>query len=106
MDVDSLIAKFEGVIVGRSAGALALCKRCVVTCKPNKNVMVISGLGLVDVILKAHYQPANDEALKALSCKERIFAVPKGSALVYDNGELSFINSVFLFENGERKKLN
>jgi len=106
MGVDSLIAKFEGVIVGRSAGALALCRRCVITCRPNKEVKVINGLGLVNVTLKAHYQPANDEALKALSCKERIFAVPKGSAVVCDNGALSFVNSVFLFENGERRKLS
>ena len=105
-NVDRLIANFEGVIVGRSAGALALCKRCVITCRPTKEIKVIRGLGLVDVTLKAHYESANDEVLKALSCEERIFAVPKGSALVYNNGELSFINSVFLFENGERKKLN
>ncbi len=105
-NVDRLIANFEGVIVGRSAGALALCKRCVITCRPTKEIKVIRGLGLVDVTLKAHYESANDEVLKALSYEERIFAVPKGSALVYDKGELSFINSVFLFENGERKKLN
>lgn len=104
--VDSLIAKFDRVIVGRSAGALALCKRCVITCRPNKEVKVIDGLGLVDVTLKAHYKLANDESLKMLSYKEKIFALPKGSALVSNNGELSFINSVFLFENGERKKLN
>ncbi len=104
--VDSLIAKFDRVIVGRSAGALALCKRCVITCRSNKEVKVIDGLGLVDVTLKAHYKITNDESLKALSCREKIFALPKGSALVSNNGELSFINSVFLFESGERKKLN
>jgi peptidase E len=104
--VDNLIAQFEGVIVGRSAGALALCRRCVITCRSNKEVKLIDGLGLVDVTLKAHYKVANDESLKALSCREQIFAVPKGSALVSNNGELSFINSVFLFEKGESKKLN
>jgi len=104
--VDSMIAKFEGVIVGRSAGALALCKRCVITCRSNKEVKVINGLGLVDVTLKAHYKPANDAVLKPLSCNERILAVPKGSAVVCQNGELSYLNSVFMFENGECKKLN
>jgi hypothetical protein len=38
-----------------------------------------SWLGMVDVTLKAHYKNNNDESLKSLSCREKIFALPKGS---------------------------
>jgi dipeptidase E len=106
MGVDSLLSQFEGIIVGRSAGALALCKKCIITCKPSMEIRIIECLGLVNLTLKAHYKPGRDEELKALSKEERFFAVPRGSAIVYNNGALSFINSVFLFENGERQTLN
>jgi dipeptidase E len=105
LDVDVLLKDFEGVIVGRSAGALALCRKCVITYRSNSAVKVIDGLGLVDLTLKAHYKPANDQALKELSREQDIYAVPKGSALVYDHGGLSFINNVYLFNGGERKLL-
>jgi cyanophycinase-like exopeptidase len=104
--VDVLLKDFGGVIVGRSAGAVALCKKCVVTIRSTKQVKVVDGLGLIDVTMKAHYTRKKDEPLKKLSMGGRIFAVPLGSALVYSQGALSCINPVFLFENGERQKMS
>ena len=106
LSVDSLLRGFEGVIVGRSAGALALCRKCVVTSRSDLEVKVIDGLGLVDLMLKAHYKLGMDEKLEDLSNGQDIFAVPKGSALVCDNGNLNFINRVYLFHNGERRTLS
>ena len=94
---------FEGVIVGRSAGALAVCRKCVITYRSTSEVKVIDGLGLVDVTLKAHYRLGWDMELLELSKNEDIYAVPKGSALVYDNGSLTAINNVYLFHKGERR---
>ena len=101
--IRGLLEGFEGVIVGRSAGALALCRKCVITCRSSSEVKVIDGLGLVDITLKAHYKLGRDKELKELSKKEDIFAVPKGSALVSDNKTLSAINDVYLFCSGERQ---
>ncbi len=101
--VDSLLRTYGGVIVGRSAGALALCKKCIITCRSNSAVKVIDGLGLVDLTLKVHYRLGRDEELLKLSKEQEVFAVPKGSALVYNNGHLSFINTVYFFHKGERK---
>jgi dipeptidase E len=106
LGVDSLLKDYEGIIVGRSAGALALCKKCVITYISNSSVKIIDGLGLVDLTLKAHYRLGRDEKLKELSKMQEIFAVPKGSALVYYNGNLSAINNVYLFRNGERQIFN
>ena len=75
--MSSLLENFDGVIVGRSAGALALCRKCVITYRSNCAVKVIDGLGLVDLTLKAHYKIRDDEKLKELSENQDIFAVPK-----------------------------
>ncbi|MCL2288681.1 MAG: Type 1 glutamine amidotransferase-like domain-containing protein [Candidatus Bathyarchaeota archaeon] len=102
MTVDTLLKNFNGVIVGRSAGALALCKKCVVTIRATKQVKMVDGLGLIDIAMSAHYACKKDEQLKSLSIGEQFFSVPRGSALVYTDGVLSCINNVFLFKNGER----
>ncbi len=104
MQLDQLLRSYRGVIVGRSAGALALCQKCVVTVHSNSRVKIVEGLGLVNITLKAHYQPQrDDEVLKHFSLEERIFAVPEGSALVYADGRLSAMGSVYLFNGGERR---
>jgi len=105
MGVDNLLNDFGGVIVGRSAGALALCRKCIITCRSSSKAKIISGLGLADITLKVHYKPEKDDTLELLSRQEIIYAVPEGSALVYDNGACSFIGRVFLFENGEKRML-
>ena len=104
--VDDLLRGYDGVIVGRSAGALALCRRCVITGRWNKQVRLIDGLGLADLTLKAHYRPEKDSVLRLLSKDERIFAVPSRSVIVYDGGVNSVIGKAYLFENGEKKALD
>jgi peptidase E len=104
-NVDRMLRKYDGVVVGRSAGALALGKKCVVTKnRRNPTTMIISGLGLVDFSVKAHYKPSKDGELKRLSKEEKIYAIPERSALVYDNDALSFIGNVYLFQNGEKTR--
>jgi peptidase E len=101
--MDELLKIFQGVVVGRSAGALALCRRCIVTCRSNGKVRIVEGLGLVGITLKVHYIPENEEILKRFSMAETIFAVPEGAALVYDHGKLSAIGKVYIFANGIRQ---
>ena len=101
-----LFRDFEGIIVGRSAGALALCIKCVITCRRTSEIKIINGLGLVDLKIKTHYKLGKDERLLILSKTEDFFAVPKDSAIVYDNGKLSFINNVYLFCNGKKQTIN
>ena len=103
--VDHLLRKYDKVIVGRSAGALALCKRCVLTNRHESTVKVVEGLGLVDFGIKVHYKPLKDGELKRLSKKEKIYGIPERSALVYDNGRLSFMGDVYVFQNGEKTRL-
>ena len=94
---------YRGVIVGRSAGALALCSKCLTTCRSNQKPKIVEGLGLVDITMKAHYRSSRDDVLRRFSFVEPVFAVPSKSALVSINGELSAIGSVYVFQNGERQ---
>jgi dipeptidase E len=100
--IDRLLHKYAGVIVGRSAGALALCRHGILTNRIKQKTTLISGLGLVDFTLKAHYTLADDDELRRLSKEEKIYAIPERSAVVYDHGALSFIGNVYLFQNGEK----
>jgi dipeptidase E len=98
-----LLEEFKGVIVGRSAGALALCRKFLITYRSSCAVKITNGLSLVDLTLKAHYKFGVDEELKKLSENEDIFAVPKGSALICDKSKLSTINNVYLFHKSQRQ---
>ena len=102
---DILLWDYRGVIVGRSAGALALCRKCVITGRWNKQVRLVEGLGLADLTLKAHYKPEKDTALQQLSKSGKIYAVPSRSAIVYEGSVRQVIGEACLFENGEKIKL-
>ena len=101
---DNLIHDYDRIIVGRSAGALALCRKCVITCRNNLKSKIINGLGLANLTLKVHYKPEKDSVLEELSRQGKIYAVPMGSALVYENGVCSSIGDAYLFENGKKRR--
>ena len=101
--LDQLLKSYSNIIVGRSAGALALCKRCITTCRSNGRVRVVEGLGLVNITLKTHYTQDKDEVLKQFSMNEKIYALPKDSALVFDKGKLAAIRKVYVFNHGQRQ---
>jgi dipeptidase E len=104
-NVDRLLHKYNRVIVGRSAGALALCRQGILTSKNKQTHKIITGLKLAEITVKVHYKPSEDTELKRLSKQEeKIYAIPERSALVYDNGALSFMGNVLLFQNGEKTR--
>jgi len=103
--VDSLLREYDKIIVGNSAGALALGRDCILTRgKHSKRTVIIPGLGLVDFSVKVHYKESKDRELKQLSYDRRIYAIPERSALVYDNGSVSCIGDIYLFQNGKKTK--
>jgi len=101
--LDRYLRGFSGVIVGRSAGALALCSRCITTQRYSRHVRVIDGLGLADITLKVHYVERDNENMERFSLSEPVYAVPKDSALIYDNAKLTALGDVYLFNGGKRR---
>jgi dipeptidase E len=102
MHLETPLKNFKGVIVGRSAGALALCSKCVTTRRYSQKIMLVKGLGLAPIALKAHYIEEDDQTLQHFSHKTPIYAVPKDSALICQEGKLSAAGNVYLFNGGER----
>ena len=100
--VDYLLKDYRGVIVGRSAGALALCDRCVATCRSNGRVRIVQGIGLAGITLKAHYISEDDLTLQQLSVDEVIYAVPQSAALICQDNTISAMGKVYFFSEGKR----
>ncbi len=104
--IDKLVQNYGGVVVGRSAGAVIFGKNCLVTNRYSRRLRLVKGLGLIDFSIKAHYEPSKDNLLRKLSKKEKIYAIPKGAAVICDGANLSFVGRVFLFENGQKNCVN
>ena len=103
--IDQLLHRYNGVIVGRSAGAIALCKQGILTNRRKQMHNFIAGLGLAEITVKVHYLPSEEAELKLLPRGEKIYAIPERSALVCGNGALNAIGNVHLFQNGEKTVL-
>jgi len=112
--IDSLLKKYTGIIVGNSAGAVALCKKYVVIKGQDGRPKTIlePGFGLVDFIVSVHYASpiehlggiSPDKEHKRLSRKIKIYAIPEQCALVYDGKKLKAIGNVFVFDKGRKMK--
>lgn len=99
---DELLHIFKGVIIGRSAGALVLGRKCFVMNKYNRRQKIVNGLGMVNFSVKVHYRYFQDEFLKKASKKGKIYAIPQQCALISDGESLTAIGEIQLFENGEK----
>jgi len=103
--IDKLLLAYSGIIIGRSAGALALCQRCITTVRKSSKARIVEGLGLADFTLSVHYTPEKDDVLLGFSKQNKVYAVPQNSALIFDNGVLEVLGEAFLFENGQKHSL-
>ncbi len=104
--LENLFRHFRGVVVGRRAGALAMCRSFIITERKSKKVTIGEGLGFADFRAKVHYDPSKDEDLKSLSKDCSIVAIPYGSALVQDNDSLFILGNVYLFRSEEKTLLD
>ncbi|MCD6239880.1 MAG: Type 1 glutamine amidotransferase-like domain-containing protein [Thermotogae bacterium] len=112
--IDLLLKKYTGIIVGNSAGAVALCKEYAVIKGQDGRLKTTlePGLGLVDFTISVHYGSpikwpggnSPDKEHKRLSKKIRIYAIPERCALVYDGKDLKTIGKVYVFDKGKKIK--
>ena len=98
-----LLRLHDNVIIGSSAGALALCNEFIA---PGRNgaegLTVEKGLGLSDYVVSVDYEPAQDSQLDILSKDRSIFAIPHGAAIRSDECSLSLLGDVELFMDGKK----
>ena len=95
----SEIEKFRGIVVGNSAGALVLCRYCLII--RGDKVSILNGLNLVNVSVKVHYKPSEEKRLSEICQKRRItiFALPEDSAIRIIGNRVETIGNVTIFTN-------
>ena len=104
--LETCISAYDGVIVGISAGALALCDDCIITKdEDHSNSTIITGLGFVNFSVDVHYDPANDNDLLSFSKTKEIYALTDKSAIIYGNHQLQFIGDIFLFKKMNKSRV-
>ncbi len=105
-----LLSDYEGIIVGNSAGALVLCKECIITTgnRSGPYTEIVSGLGLVHFSVEVHYSPSKDSVLKELSRGREIYAIPEDCGIRYDTSanKFTFFGEIYLFKDGEKRKIS
>lgn len=98
-----LLRTYDKVIVGNSAGAVALAQEYVLLAEEGYNTFIISsGLGLMDFGVAVHYEPSMDAQLENLSTSRNIIAIPEGCALLYSDCSISLLGNVALFQEGKK----
>lgn len=97
-----LLRLHDNVVIGNSAGALALCGEYIIPAKNSDELAIEKGLGLSDFVICVQYDKAQDLQLERLSMDRSIFAIPAGAAIRSDNCSLSLLGEVELFIDGKK----
>lgn len=97
-----LLRRYDKVILGNSAGALALCKECLIIGDETQETTIIPGVGAIDFSVCVHYNSSKDKELLELSKGRRIYAIAEGSALVHDERGVSSFGLVHMFYRGKK----
>jgi len=97
------IRRFPGMVIGVSAGALALCRDCVITKDEDyPETQVIEGMGFTDFSVEVHYDGTTDAERLPLSFGRIIFAIPDGCALLWDGKAPAPVGRVCRFLDGRK----
>jgi len=98
-----LLRTYDKVIIGNSAGAVALAQEYVLLAEEGCLIAAVSsGLGLLDFSVAVHYEPSMDAQLEDLSTSRDILAIPEGSALFFTDCSISLLGDVAIFIEGKK----
>jgi len=95
MPYKELLKGFDGVIIGNSAGAHAMCSKYIglIGHDSRDQSEIGIGLGLVDFAVVVHYDPSEDQEIRRIKGDLTVYGIPEGSALYYD-GKIEFIGNI------------
>lgn len=103
-----ILREHTGVIIGMSAGAINMGKLaiCTITCEHEKQE-IYPALGLVDISVEPHLNENGvTEELLQLSMKHSIYGMCDDSAIVFKDGNVTYMGDIYLIEQGESKKIS
>ncbi|MDO4483734.1 MAG: Type 1 glutamine amidotransferase-like domain-containing protein [Clostridia bacterium] len=117
----ALLQRFEGVVMGISAGSMNCCDP--VYAQPEEKGEAIDpdfrrfipGLGLTEIQIIPHYQMVKDNILDGMRLYEDItygdsmgrsfYAIPDGSYVLVENGRALLYGEGYLIRNGKMRQL-
>lgn len=105
-----VLKKFDGVILGVSAGAMNLSKEIrYFDEEDNSKIIRYEGLDISPVSIYPHFSIDNKilvSQLKELSQGSKIYALPNESYIKIKNNSPQFVGEYYLFYNGDYNKYN
>lgn len=102
------IKNYKGMIIGYSAGAMILSKKCVIPGgieEEYPKTVILKGLGLIEFSISPHYKKEHDVILKNLSKKYDFYGIMDKSALICKDSSLFKIGKVIHFYKGTKTDL-
>lgn len=97
------VRNHPGIIIGYSAGALALSEECVILPEPgHPSTEIVRGIGVVPFSTYVHYNESHDGPLSKLSLARDIFAISDRGAIVIAGNHTAYIGKVFKFHRGTK----
>ena len=107
-----ILSKYNGLIVGGSAGAMNMCKTVV----NFDDKSYIEGIGFFDRIIVPHFDGENKQYIRdgkdflkellKLSKKNEIIAFNDEAFILNDEGKTKYFGDFYLIENGQIKKMS
>ena len=103
LEMKDILENYDGTILGLSAGALALCKNCVLTKdEHNSEDRIIDGISIIeDLVFEVHYDGSSELLLKQLLCKydmDMMYGIGNSGAIKTDLRKHVLIGDVKLIK--------
>lgn len=101
LGIDKAIHGSDSTVLGVSAGSINMAKRSLDT---KESLVPYDGMGLADVTIKPHFEPANKQVLADLlqvSAELPIHATSDNSAIFVRDGEVEYFGEIYLVDKGE-----
>ena len=107
---DKVLNKYNGIILGTSAGAMNLAKYAYYSQDEDYPKSIFyDGLGIVDITVDPHFEIENNEQVKeaeVFSKEHIIIGLPDSSAVRIEDKQVEYIGKCYIFENGVMTTLN
>ena len=101
---DVIIQNTSALVIGVSAGSMNLATNSYYSKDEDYPESVIyKGLGITDITIDPHFDINNEEQVKEIKANSKnikIIGLPNDSAIVISNNNVTYIGTVYIFENG------
>lgn len=106
---NEVMLNFDGIILGTSAGAMNLSKKCYYSKDEDYNESFFyEGLGLVNITIDPHFDLDDNNQVNEVLNNSRdikIIGIPNESAIKIINNKVEFINRCFMIQNNNIKDM-